>query len=300
LRALIVFAGNPMIALPDTNRLIEAFGKLDLLVVIDVVETATTSHATHLLPSSGQLEMADVVMWDFLNPIEYSRYAPRVVEPSAERKPIWWMLSELSERLGIDLGLPPGTSHDDDVMRPMMANARASFDVIKASPAAIVSPGRTYEWVHHHLPNGRWNIAPPDVIAQLATAHVDHDDLVLVPRRQKNKLNGQMSEGIANPRRPDQPLLLINPMDAAERGIIDGENVSISTKTGSLTARARLDSRYRRGVVSLPHGFGQANVNVLTDARDIDHLSGMVTLGAFPVLLAKTGTTAPLAEVSTP
>ena len=108
LRALLVFAGNPLIALPDTNRLIAAFARLDMLVMIDVVETASTAYATHVLPSSGQLEMADIVLWDFMNPAEYSRYAPRVVEPAAGRKPVWWILKELSARLGLDMGLPDG------------------------------------------------------------------------------------------------------------------------------------------------------------------------------------------------
>jgi anaerobic selenocysteine-containing dehydrogenase len=287
LRALIVFAGNPVIALPDTNRLIEAFKKLDLLVIVDVVETASTPYATHLLPSGGQLEMADMVIWDFLNPAEYARYVPRVVEPAAERKPIWWMLKELSDRLGIDIGLPNGASHDDDILRPMIATGRASFEEVKAAGTAVTSPGRTYGWVHRHLPDGRWNLAPSDLIEQLSQAYVEQDDLVLVPRRQKNKMNGQMSDGLANPRRPDQPMLLINPDDAAGLGILDEDTVLISTDVGSVTACARLDDRYRRGVVSFPHGFGGAKVNFLTDSHSVDHLSGMVTLGGFAVSITK-------------
>jgi anaerobic selenocysteine-containing dehydrogenase len=289
LRALFIFAGNPIIALPDTNRLTKALAKLDLLVVIDVVENATTPFATHLLPSSGQLEMADMVLWDFLTPSEFSRYAPRVVEPSAERKPVWWIMRELSGRLGMDIGLPADVAHDDDVMRSMLPTSRASFDEIKASPHGLGSGKRTYEWLHRFLPNGRFNFGPPALIEQLAQARVSEDDMLLISRRQKHHMNGQMSEGIANPRRPDQPLLLINPEDAAERGIADGENVSISTETGSVTAQAKLDDRYRRGVVSLPHGFGEVNVNILTNNRDVDRLSGMVTLGAFGVRVEKAG-----------
>ncbi len=287
LRALIVVAGNPVIALPETDRLLRAFEKLDLLVMIDVVETASTPYATHLLPSGGQLEMADIVLWDFMNPAEYSRYAPRVVEPAADRKPIWWMLKELAERLDLSMGLPDDISHDDDVMRPMMASARASFDEVKACETALVSDGRTYEWIHRHLPGGRWQLDQEDLLEQLATADVEQSDFVLIPHRQKNKLNGQMSDGTANPRRPDEVMVSLHPSDAADLAIADGDAVTISTTAGSLMLPARLDARYRRGVVSIPHGFGSGNVNILTDGQQVDRLSGMVTLGAFPVVISK-------------
>jgi anaerobic selenocysteine-containing dehydrogenase len=287
LKALIVVAGNPVIALPDTNRLLRAFEKLDLLVMIDVVETASTPHATHLLPSGGQLEMADIVLWDFMNPQEYSRYAPRVVEPGAARKPIWWMLRELATRLGVDAGLCDDIVHDDDVMRPMMANARANFDTVKATQTALTSPGRTYEWVHRHLPGGRWQLDHPPLLQQLAAAEVEQAPMVLIPHRQRNKLNGQMSDGVVNPRRPDAAFLSINPEDGEMLGVEDGATVSISTSAGSIVLPARFDARYRRGVVSVPHGFGGTNINRLTSVDDIDFLSGMVTLSAIPVSVSR-------------
>lgn len=289
LRGLFIFAGNPLIALPDTNRLLAAFDKLDMLVMVDVVENASTARATHVLPSTGQLEMSDIVLWDFMNPAEYSRYAPRVVEPSGERKPLWWILRELARRLDIDVGLSDSIADDDDVMRPMMAQARADFDAVKASPVAVVSPGRTYGWIHRHLPGGRWRFDDPELLAQLAEARPGEDAMLLVPHRQKNKLNGQMSDGTANPRRPDLPQLSINPDDAAALGIAEGDAVTVATQAGSVTVPARIDPRHRRGVTSLPHGFGDHNVNRLTSVDSIDRLSGMVRLGAFPVTLGKAG-----------
>lgn len=281
LRALFVIAGNPVIAFPDTNRMLEALKKLDLLIVIDIIDTATTELATHLLPSTGMLEMSDVTLWDFVNPVEYARYAERVVEPTEGRRHVWWVLKEISDRIGIDMGLPADITDEDDVIRPMMAGARASFEQVKAE-RTIVS-GRTYEWIHRFLPDGRWNLGPEDLIGQLRTAKPGDDEIVLTPRRQKNKINGLFNDGLTNPRRPDRAELCINPDDAADRGIADGDAVTISTDAGSITAPAKIDPRYRRGVVSLPHGFSDINVNMLTDVRDVDLLSGMPTLGAFGV-----------------
>jgi len=287
LRALFVFAGNPLIALPDTQRLSAAFAKLEVLVMIDVVETAATPLATHLLPGTGQLEMADLITFDFINAAEYTRYAARVVEPSGERKPLWWMLREISERVGIDSGLPAQVADEDDLLRPLMSGAKASFDEVKASPTAFANEGRTYGWVRRHLPGGRWNLAPQDLVAQLDAAKVCEARFVIVPHRQRYKLNSQMSDGLAHPRRPDRAALFIHPEDAAELGVSEGEMLQISSDAGTVVAPARLDASWLRGVVSLPHGFGSLNVNLLTSAQDVDPLSGMVTLGAFAVSLAR-------------
>jgi anaerobic selenocysteine-containing dehydrogenase len=287
LKALFVFAGNPVIALPQTQRLISALSKLEVLVVIDVVETACTRLATHVLPGAGQLEMADLITFDFINPVEYTRYSPRIVEPASERKPLWWILRELAQRTGIESGLPEGIDDDDDILRMMMATARASFDEVRSCPTAVVSKGRTYEWVHRHLPGGRWNLAPQDLIEQLGRAEASRDQWVLVPHRQRYKLNSQMSDGLARPRRPDRAALSIHPDDAAGLGVADGNMVVIESAAGTITAPAHLDASYRRGVVSLPHGFADVNVNVLTDASKTDPLSGMVILSAFPVSLRR-------------
>jgi anaerobic selenocysteine-containing dehydrogenase len=285
LKALCVFAGNPLIALPDTRKLVAALEKLDVLVMIDVVETACTPLATHLLPSVGQLEMADLITFDFINPSEYTRYAPQVVPPAAERKPLWWILQELAQRIGIASGFPSEIHDDDDVLRPMMAGARATFDEVRAAPTAVVAGERTYGWVQPHLPGGRWNLAPEDLIRQLADADVTRAKYVLVPHRQRYKLNSQMSDGLAHPRRPDEASVSIHPEDAAEIGVGEGDALAVHSDTGKVVARAHLDASWLRGVVSIPHGFGSVNVNVLTDSQSVDPLSGMVTLGGFPVSL---------------
>ena len=48
-----------------------------------------------------------------------------------------------------------------------------------------------------------------------------------------------------------------------------------------------VDAAIRRGVVSVPHGFGAPNVNALTSTtHDVDPLTGMVLLSGLPVALS--------------
>jgi anaerobic selenocysteine-containing dehydrogenase len=60
--------------------------------------------------------------------------------------------------------------------------------------------------------------------------------------------------------RKDDPdgALRIHPQDIAQLGAKDGGWMKVETPVGSLTVRIEADDSLRRGVVALPHGYGQA------------------------------------------
>ena len=88
LKALFVLGGNAVTALPDTNRVLAALPKLEVLGVVDVVHTATTELATHVFPAHAQLERADVPMLnDLFSGKRMMHYTPAVLprHPTAGR-----------------------------------------------------------------------------------------------------------------------------------------------------------------------------------------------------------------------
>jgi formylmethanofuran dehydrogenase subunit D len=52
---------------------------------------------------------------------------------------------------------------------------------------------------------------------------------------------------------------------------------------GEIVGVARVEAGMREGVVSVPHGHEHANVNLLTDARAVDGLTGMVQYSGISV-----------------
>ena len=76
----------------------------------------------------------------------------------------------------------------------------------------------------------------------------------------------------------------IHPDDAAAHAVADGDVVDVRSMHGSVRAVTSLDTSLRRGVVSLPHGFVDTNVNGLTSSREaVDEQTGMVRLSGVPV-----------------
>lgn len=77
--------------------------------------------------------------------------------------------------------------------------------------------------------------------------------------------------------------MLLHPDDAAAAGLTDGAAVIVRSQSGELAAMARVDPGMRRGAVSVPHGYSDANVNRLTSHLQADPLTGMARYSGLPV-----------------
>jgi len=55
---------------------------------------------------------------------------------------------------------------------------------------------------------------------------------------------------------------------------MDGEKVIVETKKGEIKIKAKLTRDIAEQVVSIPHGWATANVNILTDIALRDPISG--------------------------
>jgi anaerobic selenocysteine-containing dehydrogenase len=298
-RALLVVGGNPVTALPDEPRTRRALASLDVLVVIDVIDTATSALATHVLPAAGQLERSDLPwLLDAYQLEVATQYTPAVVAPGAQRQPVWRTFAALGARLGLDV-LPRGMSlesaTDDDLLRSVAQRSRGGADEVFAARSGTVAGGGTpFGWVTEGvLPQGRWRLAPPPLLAQLAAleaagpspadgpevADAAAAALTFIPQRRLRMMNSQLRDVAARGGRVEAAYLSMHPDDAARRGVEDGAAVTVtSTHTGGvLHADARLDDRIARGTVSLPHGWDDVNVSMLTSASiGVDPLTGMV------------------------
>ena len=93
------------------------------------------------------------------------------------------------------------------------------------------------------------------------------------------------------------PSVLVHPDDAARRGLVDGGMAVLSTASGACRAVVEITDTIRPGVLSLPHGFDQVNVNHLTSTADTDPLSGMTITSGLPVDIRPEGHPAPGALV---
>lgn len=290
LQALFVLGGNLLSALPDANRVKAALGRTPVVVVSDVQRGDMTEVATHVLAAAGPLERADLPHFsDCLAPVLAAQYTPAVVPLGADRRPAWWPLAALGERLGAPIlpqGLSAASATDDDLLRlRVRPSARATFDELKAAPSAIVDEDRSLGWVERNiLPDGRWNLAPAPLVAQLEEV-AEVAPLVMIPRRLWRRVNSY-GRDLPSVLEREPADILVHPTDAAEAGIVDGGPVWVESAFGRLSGIAKVNDSIRRGAVAIPHGWSDPNVSTLLSATEgVDALTGMPTYSGVPVTL---------------
>lgn len=153
-------------------------------------------------------------------------------------------------------------------------------------------------------PTGKVDLAPALLVADAgrlrASVSSDRvDGYVLIGRRHLRSNNSWMHNLPALSGGTNRCTLQIHPDDADELGLAD--EARVKGPGGELIVAVELTDRIRRGVVSLPHGWGHdvggtaqsvatgqpgVNVNQLNDGLTVDPLSGTAVLNGIPVQIA--------------
>jgi anaerobic selenocysteine-containing dehydrogenase len=285
LRGLVVFGGNPIDAFPEPAATTDALRRLDMLVVSDVYPSATTAVATHLIPDLGQLERNDLLQQSWRIYV-----APAAVTPLAERRPMWWVLGSVARKMGFDLtfGLDPDSATDLDMIKVMLKHGRGDADAVIAGGSHGTAIPRPSNYVERILPEGRWNILAPEMLERLEEFEIEAGTgsrFIFTCGRQLRR-NNSTEYVPPEKRQEDLPTASINPADAESLQVAEGETLRITSPDGSMTAAAHLDQAIRAGVVTITHGYHNANVGNLTSrSRWVDPLSGQPAMSAIPVTI---------------
>jgi assimilatory nitrate reductase catalytic subunit len=299
-KAVWIMATNPVVSLPNADRVKRALERCEFVVVSDVMEaTDTTAYADVLLPAHGWGEKNGTVT---NSERCISRQRP-FVTPLGEARSDWWALSEIARRWGyqeqfpyqsvheifdeharlsafendgsryFDIGGLSGLdSHDYDALTPLR------WPVIAGQPRdqhgmEVFADGRYYHAdgrarfvaTAFREPGNRVGGEYPLV---LNTGRVrDHWHTMT-----RTGLSARLSSHIA------EPFAELHEDDAGPLGITDGGLVRVSTRWGSLVARARVSGEHKRGSVFVPIHW---NAQFSSDARvgalvnpEVDPISG--------------------------
>ncbi len=106
LRAVLVSACNPLRAYPDTSAYEEAFGKLDLLVVNDIVMSETARLAHYMLPCRTFYESWDGTFFPETFPEVYFQLRRPIVRPPGNCLEAAQIFTRLADRLGLIPQIP--------------------------------------------------------------------------------------------------------------------------------------------------------------------------------------------------
>lgn len=86
-----------------THDILQDESLCDTIVVIDNFMTSSAKYADILLPDLMTVEQEDIIPNDYAGNMGYLIFLQPVTAPKFERKPIYWIMSEVAKRLGPDV-----------------------------------------------------------------------------------------------------------------------------------------------------------------------------------------------------
>ena len=291
-KALIVQGCNPVLTWPDSNKVRQAFQRLDLLVVSDLFMTETAKLADIFLPATTFPERK--IIKDYvLEGLPLVALSNKVVEPPADCLEDWQIWSELGKKLGYDEYFPWQSA--DEFFAYLLEPSGITLEQLERNPGGILyhqlDRQRKYEQEGLDTPSGKvelfsqtladYGYDPLPTFTEPLEKTVDNPKLAesypftLITGTRVNAFIHSQHRNIARLRKlVPQPLVEINPAPAKKLGIADGDQVVVESPKGSIKLQAKITADIHPKVLSLQHGWDEANANILTDGEQHDPISG--------------------------
>jgi anaerobic selenocysteine-containing dehydrogenase len=260
-RVLFVYNCNPLMTLPNQEKVRQGLAREDLFtVVFDQVWTDTARWADLVLPATHFLEHSELVRG-------YGSYVLQegrpVVVPAGEARSNPEVFAALVERLGLARPGDPSTAGEltqtllrrferirgeldrDGLAVPDFGSAPVQFvDTFPLTPDRKI----------HLVPEALDRESGHGLYSFLDDPGDGRHPLALISPASGRRLNstlGQLEKGPA--------ALEIHPRDAETRGIASGDAVRVWNEYGEVRVAARLNPDLRPGVVYLPKGLWSHN-----------------------------------------
>jgi anaerobic selenocysteine-containing dehydrogenase len=258
---LFVTAGNPLVMLPNSNRVREAFERIPFKVVMGQFLDDTANTADVFLPSTTFLEERDVVSsygHSYIGPVN------PVIQPLGKCKSDFQMFMELGSRF--DFASDYVKSADEwlkIILRPTLEQG-ITFEQITAGGVFQPDvPAVPYQDRRFPTPSGHFQLIEE---LDAPEPHPLKGEYHLLSTAPFNWLCSEL-----NPKQFRGPLpVRINSAEAARWGLADDDLCTVESDFGSLTCQVVCSDTQRRDLVLVPRGGWDilgCNVNVLT--RDL-------------------------------
>jgi len=280
IRALIVFGGNPAMALGDPDRAIPAFNDLELLVSLDARMNETAQLAHYVIATTQHFERDDLsIAGDSLYPEAFAQYAPAVLPKPGDTLHDWEFFWGIASRMQIQLTLkywnyglnyatiPDGLALDmqhqpdaETMFRFLAKGSRVPFDELLAHPSGV-RPQLEPQYVKAMEDNGvRLQLCPSDIADELEAVLNESTEIRfkyhLTCRRILEAMNSAYRDSERTLKKYPTNWAYMNPQDMLDDNVAENSPIEIESEAGCIHGIARADKGLRRGVISMTHLYG--------------------------------------------
>jgi len=267
IKGIFIMAENPAMSDPDLNHTREALKRVEFLVVSDIFMTETAELADVVLPGVTIAEKDGTIT----NTERRVQRIRKAIEPVGESKPEWKIICELAQKMGYNMSYsnPAEIMEEIASLTPIyggMYYNRLEKAGLQWPCLDINHPGTKY--LHKDKfsrGKGKFSAVEFKEAAELPDEEYPflfttgrvlyHFHTGTVSRRSKG-LNEVYPEALVE----------INPQDAQELKVEDGEFIEVTSRRGKIKAKAKVTEKSGKGVLFMSFHFHEAAANLLTNA----------------------------------
>jgi predicted molibdopterin-dependent oxidoreductase YjgC len=266
IKALYVMGENPMISDPDLGHVEAGLKHLELLVVQDLFLTETARLADAVFPSACFAEKDGT----FTNTERRVQRVRRAVPAPGQARADWEIIADLATRMGTPMAYGAAAEIMAEINRVTPSYAGITYDRIEKAGIQWPCPNTDHpgtRFLHKdRFTRGRGLFHAVAYVPPAELPDEAYPLLLSTGRVLYHYHTGTMtrlSQG-ATERYPES-LAEIHPTDAKKLDIRDGQMVKITSRRGSVTAKAKVTTRSDEGMVFMNFHFHEAAVNLLTN-----------------------------------
>ena len=266
---LYVMGENPLLTEANTRTVKKAIPHLDLFIVQDLFMTETAKLADVVLPATSFAEKDGT----FTNSERRVQRVRRVLDPKAESRPDWQIICQIANEMeaeGFDFSDPQEIMEEIASVTPSYHGI--SYKRIERVGIQWPCPDETHPgtpYLHEDkfaTANGKGQLIPVAYLPSAETTSREYP-LILTTGRSTFHYHATLSRKV-----PGLNVLgggacvEINPTDADELEIEDGETVRVISKRGTVRTKAKISRLTPPGVVFMTFHYHETPTNLLTNS----------------------------------
>jgi len=305
IRSLIILGSSMITSWPNPSVWKKTFNELDFLVTIDRQLTADSAYADIVLPATTYYENVSYMTYG-----STFRIRERVIEPLGEARSDFFIIAELANRLGYGHLYPQS---EEALLRYVLKGSGFSLEEVRKAGGSVsieTDMMQYKKWEKGLLrPDSKPGFDTPSGKFEIASSVLEEYGYDPLPKYTEPKEGPQSQPDLSKKyplvfnsggrvrtgfhtqhrgikslvkERPE-PTVMMNSQDAKERGIKNGDKVTVKSPRGSVHMRAIVTENIVKGAVDANHAGGgpvgpdawqECNINELTDLDNFDPISG--------------------------